>query len=179
MLKVDRSNYCPSRYPYMDAPYSIGYGATISAPHMHAYALEALKDKLVDGSRALDVGSGSGYLTSCMAHMVGPSGTVFGVEHIKELVKQSEENIRRDCSELLDSGRVKLFGKCVVNLVFSYNSHGCYLLHNITNTIYVYTILKRPMVELVLQNSPHSMWYMLVQAPMDCQRRYVSQKFLM
>lgn len=108
MLKVDRAFYCPSEQPYFDSPCSIGYGATISAPHMHAYALELLKDKLVDGATVLDVGSGSGYLTACLADMVGPSGRVFGVEHIKELVHRSEENIRRDCPDLLDSGRVKL-----------------------------------------------------------------------
>lgn len=78
---------------------------------MHAYALEYLTDKLVDGAKALDVGSGSGYLTACLAHMVGPRGTVYGVEHIKELVKQSEENVKRDCPELLESGRLKLIRK--------------------------------------------------------------------
>jgi protein-L-isoaspartate O-methyltransferase len=36
----------------------------------HAAALEILKDHLRDGDRALDVGSGSGYLTACMAEMV-------------------------------------------------------------------------------------------------------------
>lgn len=108
MLKVDRACYCPSKHPYVDWPHSIGYNATISAPHMHAYALEALKDKLVEGARCLDVGSGSGYLTACLAHMVGPDGKVFGVEHIKELVEQSEKNIRQDCPELLESGRVQI-----------------------------------------------------------------------
>ncbi len=41
----------------------IGYNVTISAPHMHGHALELLKDHLQDGMKALDVGSGSGYLT--------------------------------------------------------------------------------------------------------------------
>ena len=36
----------------------------------HAHALEQLKDHLFAGARVLDVGSGSGYLTTCMAHMV-------------------------------------------------------------------------------------------------------------
>ena len=36
----------------------------------HAHALEILKDHLYEGARALDVGSGSGYLTACMGHMV-------------------------------------------------------------------------------------------------------------
>ena len=37
----------------------------------HAHALEILSEHLVNGERALDVGSGSGYLTTCMALMVG------------------------------------------------------------------------------------------------------------
>lgn len=73
MLAVDRGNYSKSN-PYMDAPQGIGFGVTISAPHMHAHALELLKDQLTEGERALDVGSGSGYLTACMALMVGETG---------------------------------------------------------------------------------------------------------
>ena len=41
--------------------------------------LEILKDHLKPGMRALDVGSGSGYLTACMALMVGTSGKVVGI----------------------------------------------------------------------------------------------------
>jgi len=38
MQEVDRAYY--SKYdPYADKPQTIGYSATISAPHMHAYAL--------------------------------------------------------------------------------------------------------------------------------------------
>lgn len=33
MLSVDRADFCPQN-PYEDHPESIGYGATISAPHM-------------------------------------------------------------------------------------------------------------------------------------------------
>lgn len=73
MLAVDRGNYSKNN-PYMDSPQGIGYGVTISAPHMHAHALELLKDRLVEGNRALDVGSGSGYLTACMAKILGSKG---------------------------------------------------------------------------------------------------------
>ena len=38
MKMVDRADYCPSS-PYDDCPIYLGYGATISAPHMHAFAL--------------------------------------------------------------------------------------------------------------------------------------------
>jgi protein-L-isoaspartate(D-aspartate) O-methyltransferase len=50
MKQVNRAHYCPSScdYPYQDAPQYIGYGATISAPHMHAFCLELLQEKLVN-----------------------------------------------------------------------------------------------------------------------------------
>jgi protein-L-isoaspartate O-methyltransferase len=37
----------------------------------HAHALELLSAHLYEGASALDVGSGSGYLTVCMALLVG------------------------------------------------------------------------------------------------------------
>jgi len=36
----------------------------------HAHALELLSDMMYDGAHVLDVGSGSGYLTACMAMLV-------------------------------------------------------------------------------------------------------------
>ncbi|MFH4978953.1 hypothetical protein AB6A40_005662 [Gnathostoma spinigerum] len=105
MLAVDRGDFC-SHNAYYDSPETIGYNATISAPHMHASALEMLKDHLTEGDRALDVGSGSGYLTVCMAKMVGRTGKVVGIDHINELVEQSKRNILKNHSDLLESGRV-------------------------------------------------------------------------
>ncbi|KAG7465610.1 hypothetical protein MATL_G00155360 [Megalops atlanticus] len=107
MLATDRGIYSRDS-PYQDSPQSIGYQATISAPHMHAHALEVLKDKLTEGASALDVGSGSGYLTACFARMVGPTGRVVGIEHIEELVEDSIRNVRADNPDLLTSGRIKL-----------------------------------------------------------------------
>ncbi|XP_072032653.1 protein-L-isoaspartate(D-aspartate) O-methyltransferase-like isoform X2 [Amphiura filiformis] len=107
MAAVDRKHY--SRHnPYTDSPQSIGYAATISAPHMHAHALELLKDRLTEGKKALDVGSGSGYLTACMGLLVGKTGKVVGIDHIKELVDFSRDNLQKDHPELLESGQVEL-----------------------------------------------------------------------
>lgn len=72
MRATDRGFY--SKYKgeaYQDHPHDIGWGATISAPHMHAHCLEVLKNHLRPGSKVLDVGSGSGYLSACFARMVG------------------------------------------------------------------------------------------------------------
>ena len=38
MENFDRKHYAP-KSPYFDSPQRLGYGATISAPHIHAYAL--------------------------------------------------------------------------------------------------------------------------------------------
>ncbi|XP_072499787.1 protein-L-isoaspartate(D-aspartate) O-methyltransferase isoform X2 [Notamacropus eugenii] len=107
MLATDRAHYAKCN-PYMDSPQSIGFQATISAPHMHAYALELLFDQLHEGAKALDVGSGSGILTACFARMVGATGKVIGIDHIKELVDDSISNVKKDDPTFLSSGRVKL-----------------------------------------------------------------------
>ncbi|VDK88796.1 unnamed protein product [Onchocerca ochengi] len=98
MLSVNRANFCP-RNSYQDFPQQIGYNATISAPHMHALALELLKDHLREGSKALDIGSGSGYLTK------RPSDWH---DHIKELVDLSISNINKHHSDLLMDGRLTM-----------------------------------------------------------------------
>uniref|UniRef100_A0A671SWF8 Protein-L-isoaspartate O-methyltransferase n=1 Tax=Sinocyclocheilus anshuiensis TaxID=1608454 RepID=A0A671SWF8_9TELE len=95
MLATDRAHFSKCN-PYMDSPQSIGYQATISAPHMHAYALELLHDHLYEGAKALDVGSGSGILSVCFARMVGPKGKVIGIDHMKELVEDSITNVKKD-----------------------------------------------------------------------------------
>ncbi|XP_078494832.1 protein-L-isoaspartate(D-aspartate) O-methyltransferase [Ciona intestinalis] len=109
MKLTDRKFYVSSG-AYNDSPQSIGYQATISAPHMHAAALEALHDQLTSSENptALDVGSGSGYLTSCFARMMGDNGRAYGIEHIPELVNKSIENVNRDDPTLITSGRITL-----------------------------------------------------------------------
>ena len=108
MIQVDRGHYS-KKNAYMDAPQAIGYNITISAPHMHAHALELLRDHLQPGMRSLDVGSGSGYLTVCMALMVGRTGKAVGIDHIPELVEMSRTNIKQDGKEeLLLSGQLEL-----------------------------------------------------------------------
>lgn len=81
----------------------------------HATVLELLKDKLVGGERALDIGSGSGYLTVCMSLMMGPNGRAIGIDHIPELVDKSIKNVEKDKPNLLASQRVKFVGMLLFN----------------------------------------------------------------
>ncbi|KAF9269574.1 protein-L-isoaspartate O-methyltransferase [Marasmius fiardii PR-910] len=97
MNKVDRANYVLHKsQAYEDSPQVIGFGATISAPHMHAYASEHLLPYLRPGAKVLDVGSGSGYLVAVLHQLVSPGGKVVGIEHVDELVEWSKENLKKD-----------------------------------------------------------------------------------
>lgn len=108
MASVDRGHFAPSQ-PYQDSPQAIGHAATISAPHMHANAAEALLPYLRPGARVLDVGSGSGYLTCVLAALVMPGGTVVGVEHIEALREMGESNAGKSTvsKEWMQDGRVR------------------------------------------------------------------------
>ncbi|KAF8287997.1 putative protein-l-isoaspartate o-methyltransferase [Trypanosoma cruzi] len=97
LQRVDRGWFVPDGMrssAYRDEPLSIGYGATISAPHMHAIMLELLSPFLLGtpGSlpkAVLDIGSGSGYLTAILADICGDGSRVVGVEHVEELQERS------------------------------------------------------------------------------------------
>ncbi|RCI12327.1 hypothetical protein L249_0681 [Ophiocordyceps polyrhachis-furcata BCC 54312] len=111
-LRVDRAHYAPNN-PYEDSPQPIGHMATISAPHMHASAIEHVLPftRPRAGSvapRVLDVGSGSGYLTHVFAELVGERGLVVGLDHLPALRELGEANMRKseEGRRLLDCGRV-------------------------------------------------------------------------
>jgi len=117
MRKVDRANYVMrGTDAYADQPASIGYGATISAPHMHAHAAENLLPFLYPGAKLLDIGSGSGYTCAIFHHLVSPGlesdgsqaqGKVVGIDHIPQLVDWSIDNLKRDeLGEALDIGKI-------------------------------------------------------------------------
>ena len=107
LMSVDRADFSPNS-PYDDSPRPIGYNVTISAPHMHAYCLEILKDHLKVGGKALDVGFGSGYLTVAMSKMMEDKGTSVGIEHIQELCDFASKNISKHHKDLLDSKKIIL-----------------------------------------------------------------------
>jgi protein-L-isoaspartate(D-aspartate) O-methyltransferase len=127
MIAVDRKHYAhtgavmmqaegeepsgPS--PYANAAAPIGQLATISAPHAHAQTLQQLEPFLIRADapaggplHVLDVGSGSGYLTACIAHMLSANGSsgsssskpsvVVALEHSSVLLEQSQTNMTRD-----------------------------------------------------------------------------------
>lgn len=78
---------------------------------MHASACESLLPFLYPGSRVLDIGSGSGYLTHVLAKLIGNEGEgkVVGVDHIQGLVDLATTNMQKsaDGQEMLKNGKVR------------------------------------------------------------------------
>lgn len=93
---VNRAYFVPETLEdeaYEDCALPIGFGATISQPTTVAFMLEKLDAR--EGQKILDVGSGSGWTTALLAHLVGPKGKVIGVEIVPELVAFGRNNLAR------------------------------------------------------------------------------------
>lgn len=96
MLKVPREEFVLPRnkdLAYSDMPLPIGYGQTISAPHMVAIMTEALDPNT--GDKVLEIGTGSGYQAAILAEIVGDSGHVWTIERIKELAEFARSNLAK------------------------------------------------------------------------------------
>ena len=94
--EVKRGSFLPlSSRPLggFDMPLSISFGQTNSQPTTVRMMLEWLDAKT--GQKVLDVGSGSGWTTALLAHIVGKAGKVYAVERIPELVEFGRSNCRK------------------------------------------------------------------------------------
>ncbi|PVG84248.1 protein-L-isoaspartate carboxylmethyltransferase [Nocardioides gansuensis] len=75
-----------------DGPLAIGCGQTNSQPRTVEDMLRLLDVR--PGQTVLDVGSGSGWTTALLAHLVGPTGQVRGVEIEPALVDFGRANLQ-------------------------------------------------------------------------------------
>lgn len=86
MAATPRADFLPlgqQTYADVNRALPIGHGQTNSQPTTVRDMLRALR--VEPGMRVLDVGSGSGWTTALLAHLVGPAGAVTGVERVPEL----------------------------------------------------------------------------------------------
>jgi protein-L-isoaspartate(D-aspartate) O-methyltransferase len=93
---VDRAEFLRPRdraAAGLDEPLSIGHGGTNSQPRTVRNMLRLLE--VGSGHRVLDVGSGSGWTTALLARLVGPTGSVVGVELEPDLAAWGAQNLSR------------------------------------------------------------------------------------
>lgn len=98
---VERKNFVPKDIEELaddDIALPIGYGATISQPLTVAFMLEELQAEA--GDKVLDIGSGSGWTSALLAHIVGDAGRIYGVEIVSELCDRADEMITEQYPEL-------------------------------------------------------------------------------
>ena len=101
MQSVPRAKFLPKDtqiYAASDVPIQIGFGQSISAPHMVAVMNEALQ--LNVGCKVLEAGAGSGWQAATMAEIVAPAdaprsewGHVYTVEIVSALADTARKNV--------------------------------------------------------------------------------------
>jgi len=88
MNRIDRKIFVSEEYEesaYLEVPLPIGFGQTISAPHMVGIMCSALN--LSHGDKVLEIGTGSGYNAAVISLLVGDDGHVYTIERIAELAE--------------------------------------------------------------------------------------------
>ncbi len=101
LRRVPRTNFLPAdmqAYSSSDSPLQIGFGQSVSAPHMVAVMNEALQ--LQVGCKVLEVGAGSGWQAATIADVVAPQeaprsewGHVYTLEIVSALAETARKNI--------------------------------------------------------------------------------------
>jgi protein-L-isoaspartate(D-aspartate) O-methyltransferase len=66
-------------------------GINNGEPHLHARCLAALQVR--EGETAIHIGSGTGYYTAILAHLVGPTGVVHAYEIEPDLAERAEASL--------------------------------------------------------------------------------------
>src|SRR5882672_11171703 len=114
LQSVRREEYVPEAFrelAFADTPIPLGHGQAMLAPKVDGRILQALELRPTD--EVLEVGTGSGYLTACLAALAGP---VRSLEIYPDLAAQATRNLRSGgvtsaSVETLDALRVEEVGR--------------------------------------------------------------------
>lgn len=108
--RIKRIDFLPEKLKFLaevDEALTIGWGQTISQPLVVAFMMELLRPK--EGEKILDVGSGSGWTSALLAHIVSGrelntkrkkkkgkgSGKIIAIDIIPELIEFGKENVSK------------------------------------------------------------------------------------
>jgi len=102
--KIKRADFLPEELlAELNEALPIGYGQTISQPLVVAFMLEQLQPE--QGDKILDIGSGSGWTSALLGHIVGERGKIIAIDIVPELVKFGEKNAAK--YNFIEKGIVK------------------------------------------------------------------------
>jgi protein-L-isoaspartate(D-aspartate) O-methyltransferase len=91
ILRTPREFFCrDTRRAYEDAVLPIGYGQTISGPHMVARMTDYLDPQ--PGQRVLEIGTGSGYQSAVLSEL---SNHVYTIEIVEPLARETDSIYRK------------------------------------------------------------------------------------
>jgi protein-L-isoaspartate(D-aspartate) O-methyltransferase len=101
MRNVPRTKFLPAEkqeYNSDDAPLPIGFGQTVSAPHIVSIMNEALQFEV--GNKVLEIGAGSGWQAATIAELITDKeaprsewGHIYAMEIVQALAEQAKKNI--------------------------------------------------------------------------------------
>lgn len=91
MGRLAREKFAPARYrnlAYADSEIPVGHGQIMLRPSVHGRLLQAVQ--VARGERVLEIGTGSGYLTACLAAL---GGNVRSLEYHEELARDARATL--------------------------------------------------------------------------------------
>ncbi len=123
MEAIRREDFLPEEmkmHAWEDHPLPIGFGQTMSAPHMYAFMAEAAN--VSQGEKILEVGTGSGYGAALLSFLAGKKGKVCSIELVPELAGFARKNIAKSgmAAEVIEGDgsegypRAAPYGKIIV-----------------------------------------------------------------
>ncbi len=93
---IDRKDFVVPDYEveaYEDYVLPTLLGQSLTQPTLTAFMLELLDPE--KGNTILNIGSGTGWSSALLGHMVGEEGKVIGLEIVPQLVEQSKINLKK------------------------------------------------------------------------------------
>ncbi len=100
MNRLPREKFVPIRYrnlAYADSEIPIEHGQIMLRPSVQGRLLQAVQ--VADGERVLEIGTGSGYLTACLAAL---GGRVRSLEYHEELARSARATLAGEGFDAVD-----------------------------------------------------------------------------
>lgn len=92
LISVPREDFAPERYrnlAFSDVAIPLGHGEAMLKPNVEGRILQALAVQSTD--QALEVGTGSGYLTACLARL---AGSVISVDIVPDFTEAARRKLK-------------------------------------------------------------------------------------